>query len=156
MISITAITGGDKTVEIRALADPRKNADEADVKVAPVKITLKDAPAGEDPADPGALAFDTDVDIGATTFKFVVGEEKSIDLPDVKGGADGAKTYATSALPAGLSFDADALTISGVPTAVGETTVIYTVLDSVGTPVATTVMLEVLAAPPPRLRSKSV
>ena len=114
-------------------------------------ITLKAAPAGEDPVDPAALAFDTDVDLGATVFSYVVGEAiDALELPDVKGGADGDKTYVTSALPIGLEFDAATQAISGTPTAVTEeTNVVYTVIDSVRAFVVMTVKIEVLAAPPP-------
>ena len=150
-ISVTAITGGNKKVFVKALADPRKNDDDDPVTVTGVAITLKDAPAGEAAADPGALAFDTDVDLGATVFSYVVGKAiDALELPDVKGGADGDKTYATSALPAGLEFDADTQMISGTPAAVTEeTNVIYTVIDSVSASVAMVIKIEVLAAPPP-------
>ena len=113
-IEIEALKGGDKTVVVTQLESPTKNADGVAVNATAVKVTLKDVPAGEEPADPGALAFDTDIDIGATLFEFVAGMEREepVQLPDVKGGAEGDRTYSTSALPAGLKFDAEKLTIS--------------------------------------------
>ena len=131
---------------------PANNEDEEPITVIGVKIKLiADPDAEDDDAAPGALAFDTDDDIGATIFEFIVGEERAepVQLPDVKGGAEGDRTYSTSALPAGLEFDEDELTISGVPTAVTEeTTVTYTVIDSDGASVATTLKLKVDEAPP--------
>ena len=63
--------------------------------MADAAITLKDAPA-EKRADPGALAFDTDV-LAGTAFSYVVGDAiDALELPDVKGGGD-LKTYSVSA-----------------------------------------------------------
>ena len=151
-ISVTALTGGDKIVFVKHLSVvPANNEDDDPVGITGVAIKLKDAPAGE-VAELGALAFDTDVDIGATPFEFVVGEEREVpvQLPDVKGGAEGDKAYSTTALPAGLEFDEDALTISGTPTAVTEEIIVtYTVIDSAKASVAMTVKLKVNEAPDP-------
>ena len=149
-ISITALKGGDVVVVVKELERP-KNENDAPVNVKEVVITLKDAPAGEEAADPGALAFDTDTDLGATVFSYVVGKAiDALELPDVKGGTDDDKTYSISALPAGLSFDAATQTISGTPTAATEvTTVTYTVLDTDKKAVALEVKIEVDAAPAP-------
>ena len=148
-IEIDALKGGDKKIFLEALEDPVEG-----VAVKEVLITLKDAPEGEDPADPGELAFAAD--IKDSVYDFVVGEEKEQPLPDVTGGAEGDKTYATSALPAGLSFDVEELEISGAPTAAGETTVIYTVIDSEGASVAVPFTIEVAAEPPPTVDVESV
>ena len=150
-ISIKALKGGDKKVVVMQLDSPRKNDDGVKVNAKAVAITLKDAPAGEGTEDPGALAFDTDKDLGATPFSYTA--EKAIDpleLPDVKGGTKDAKTYSISSLPAGLSFDAATQTISGTPTAATEeTTVAYTVIDTDGAAVAMLIKIKIDAAPAP-------
>ena len=145
-IDITAIKGGDKTIVVRALKDEelRKNEIDDPVKVIDVVITLKDAETGEE-TDSGVLVFEAD--IKDSIYEFVVGEEKEVPLVDVTGGAEGDKTYSTSALPDGLVFDEETLTIEGTPTAAGETTVFYTVIDSEGASVATTVKIQVDEAP---------
>ena len=99
MIEIEAIKGGDKTVVVKELKSPVKNSDNKDVGVAPVTITLKDAPKDETAEDPGALAFEADIG-AATLFEFVAGMERKepVQLPDVKGGAEGDKTYSISGL----------------------------------------------------------
>ena len=61
----------------------------------------------------------------------VVGKAFEEELPEAVGG-EGDRTYAVANLPAGLVFDEDTRTISGTPTAIGEATVTYTVLDSEG------------------------
>ena len=152
-ITIEALEGGDKKVVVTELSvDPAKNEDGKDINVVGAAITLKDPAEGDEPDDPGALAFeDSDVDLGATLWTYTVSEEiDPLELPDVMGGTDDDKTYATSALPAGLSFEAATQTISGTPTAATEeTSVIYTVLDSDGASVAMTVKIEVTAAAEP-------
>ena len=152
-ISIKALKGGDKKVVVMQLDSPRKNDNGDKVNAKAVAITLKDAPAGEGTEDPGALAFDTDKDLGATPFSYTA--EKAIDpleLPDVKGGTEDAKTYSISSLPAGLSFDAATQTISGTPTAATEeTTVAYTVIDTDGAAVAMLIKIKIDAAPAPMI-----
>ena len=58
-------------------------------------------------------------------------------------------------MPAGLSFDADELTISGTPTTLGKETVVYTVIDG-DESIATTVTIEILEALPPTVAVESV
>ena len=161
MIEITPLVHAEtagKIVIVKALKSPRDNADGEAVTVDSVAITLKALPAGEEAAEPGALAFDTDTDLGATVFSYVVGKAiDALELPDVKGGTDDDKSYSVSALPAGLSFDAATQTISGTPTAATEETpVTYTVLDTDKAAVAVVVKIEVKAAPAPTTSVASV
>ena len=158
-ISITALKGGDAKLFVTQLASPTKNEDGVAVNAKAVAITLKDAPAGTEPADPGALAFeDSDVDLGATVWTYVAGKAiDPLELPAAMGGTDDDKSYSVSALPAGLLFDAATQTISGTPTAVTEvTTITYTVLDTDGAAVALPIKIEVDAAPAPTTMVASV
>ena len=158
-ISITALKGGDVKVVLTQLESPLKNEDGEPVNAVAVGITLKDAPAGTEPAEPGALAFeDSEVDLGATVFTYTVGKAiKPLELPGAMGGTDDDKSYSVSGLPAGLSFDAATQTISGTPTAATEVdTVTYTVLDTDKKAVALEVKIEVDAAPAPTVAVKSV
>ena len=99
------------------------------------------------PEDPGALKFG--VDLASTVYDGMVGTAiEVIALPEAEGG-EGDRTYSVSNnLPAGLSFDADDLTISGTPTEIGKEEVVYTVLDSEGS-AATKLTIEIVAAAPP-------
>ena len=158
-ISITALKGGDVKVVLTQLESPLKNEDGEPVNAVAVGITLKDAPAGEEAAEPGALAFeDSEVDLGATVWTYTVGKAiDPLELPGAMGGTDDDKTYSVSALPAGLSFDAATQTISGTPTAATEvTTVTYTVLDTDKKAVALIIKIEVDAAPAPTTSVASV
>ena len=151
-VIISALKGGDKTVVLTQLESPGGNEDGEAVNAVAVKVTLKDAPEGEEAADPGALAFeDSEVDLGATLWSYTVGKEiDPLELPDVMGGTEDDKTYSISALPAGLSFDAATQTISGTPTAVTkQTSVAYTVIDTDDSAVAMIIKIEVEAAPAP-------
>ena len=159
-IEITAETGEDKTVIIDDLKnDNLKNDDDEVVTVGDATITLKDADPAAEPEDPGALSFG-DVDLSATVFtataSMMLEEGDKIELPDATGGADGDRTYSVANLPAGLTFDAETQTISGTPTTVGKSTVVYTVIDSEGASVAQTFTIEVVAAPPPMSAVESV
>ena len=120
----------------------------------PVAVVLKDADAAEEEEDPGALKFG--VDLSSTVYDGMVGTAiEVIELPEAEGG-EGDRTYSVSNnLPAGLEFDADALEISGTPTAIGETEVVYTVLDSEGS-AATKLTIEIAAAAPPTVSIESV
>ena len=84
----------------------------------------------------------------ASTQRPVVGAPYSVALDAVMGttNASGPETWAVTAgtLPAGLSLDPVAGTISGTPTAVGDSTLTVTVTDSRGLPsVGATVTLSV-------------
>ena len=60
-----------------------------------------------------------------------VGEAVNIQLPTATGGS-GGYTYATTALPEGLTFTPGTRRITGEPTELGAKSVTYTVTDSVG------------------------
>ena len=156
-VSVTALAGGDKVVEVKALKSPVQNDEGDDVAVVTVNITLKDADADAEAVDPDALAFGGDVDLSVTVFEYSAGEAiDDLELPGATGG-EGDLTYSVSAnLPAGLSFDADTQTISGTPTAVGEATVVYAVVDGAGDSAVMLINIEVGAAPPPTVAVASV
>ncbi len=151
-ISVTALTGGDKKVVVKALKSPVKNDDDDDVTVGTATVTLKDADPAEAPEDPGALRFsalpgDTE-GVKDTAF--------NMELPGAEGG-EGDRTYSVSAnLPAGLSFDESTRVISGSPTTVGKARVVYTVIDTKGNSAATQFSIDVAAAPPPTVAVASV
>ena len=157
-VTVTALAGGDKKVWIGSVKnDPyAKNVNDDDILVSAIAVVLKDADEDEDKEDPGALKFA--VDLSSTVYDGMVGSEiEVIELPEAEGG-EGDRTYIISNnLPAGLSFDADDLTISGTPTAtaVGETEVVYTVLDSEGS-AATKLTIDIVAAAAPTTSVASV
>ena len=155
-VEIEAFKGGDKNVWIGSVKnDPyAKNVDDDDILVSPVKVVLKDADEADEEDDPGALSFD--VDLSSTVYDGSVGTAiDDIELPEATGG-EGDRTYSVSNnLPAGLSFDADDLTVSGTPTVAGETTVVYTVIDAEGS-AATTFTIEIAAEAPPTVSVESL
>ena len=151
-ISVTALTGGDKKVVVKALKSPVKNDDDDDVTVGTATITLKDADPAVEPEDPGALRFSAlpgDAEgVKDTAF--------NMELPGAEGG-EGDRTYSVSAnLPAGLSFDESTRVISGSPTTVGKARVVYTVIDTKGNSAATQFSIDVAAASPPTVAVASV
>lgn len=115
----------------------RKNEEDDPVGVSQVAIVLKDADPADEAEDPGALSFEED--LSSTVFDGMVGTAiDEIELPEAVGSADGDRTYGIANLPAGLVLDEDTQTISGTPTAEGESVVVYTVIDAEGASVATT------------------
>ena len=78
---------------------------------------------------------------------FTVGTSASLTLPIATGGTP-PYTYTTSALPAGLQFDAGTRHLSGTPTTVGITDVIYTVTDAISGSTALSFSIEVIEEPP--------
>ena len=74
---------------------------------------------------------------------FTVGTPTNLTLPIATGGTP-PYTYTTSALPTGLHFDAGTRRLSGTPTTVGITDVIYTVTDAIGTFAELTFSIEVI------------
>ena len=155
-VTVTAYQGGDKNVWIGSVKnDPFiKNIDDDDVLVSPVKVVLKDADPVDEAADPGALSFD--VDLSSTVYDGMVGTAiEAIELPEAVGG-EGDRTYTVSnELPAGLSFDAATRMVSGTPTTVGTTEVVYTVIDAEGS-AATKFTIEITEALPPTASVASV
>ena len=155
-VTVTALAGGDKKVWIGSVKnDPfTTNIDDDPVLVSAVAVVLKNADPSEEAEDPGALKFA--VDLASTVYDGMVGTAiEVIELPEAEGG-EGDRTYSVSNnLPAGLEFDADDLTISGTPTAVGEAEVVYTVLDSEGS-AATKLTIDIVAAAPPTVSVESV
>ena len=155
-ITIEAKAGGDEKVWIGSVKnDPfTTNIDDDPVYVRAVALVLKNADAAAEAEDPGALKFG--VDLASTVYDGMVGTAiEDIALPEATGG-EGDRTYSVSNdLPAGLSFDAATRTISGTPTAVGETEVVYTVLDSEGG-AATKFTIDIVAAAPPTVSVESV
>ena len=155
-ISITPINGGDKTVTVKALSVPEILGDpdsDTDGSVSNITITLKDAdPADEDEdtVDPSVLAFAGGVDLSATVFEYNAGAAiDALELPAASGGMAPYTYSVSNTLPAGLSFNAATLTITGTPTATGTSTVIYSVLDSDGGSIAQSFSIEVSDAPVP-------
>ncbi|MDE2732886.1 MAG: putative Ig domain-containing protein [Gemmatimonadota bacterium] len=153
-ISVTALTGGNKKVVVKALKSPVKNDDDDDVTVGMATITLKDADPTTAPPDPGVLRFGAD--LAATTFDGVIGEAFEQELPEAEGGG-GDRSYSVSAnLPDGLAFDTAKRMIAGSPTTAGMVKVVYTVIDTEGNSAATQFTIEVTAAPPPTVAVASV
>ena len=154
-VEVTATNGGDKRVWLKSLKDEvRKNDDDDPVGVDPVFVTLKDADEEEE-TDPGALSFEAD--FSGNIFEGRVGTAiDDIELPETTGGAEGDKTYGISTLPAGLALDDDTQTISGTPTAEGESKIVYTVIDAAGANVAVTFTIEIAAAAAPTVSVESV
>ena len=155
-VTVTALKGGDKKVWIGSVKnDPyAKNVDDDDILVSPVAVVLKNADAAEEAEDPGALKFG--VDLASTVYPGMVSTEiEVIELPEAEGG-EGDRTYSVSNnLPAGLEFDADELTISGTPTVIGKTEVVYAVIDSEGS-AATKFTIDVAAPSEPTADVESV
>ena len=123
----------DETIRLRLTRSYLNNqvtvqdAEGANVKltVVPVDITLQDT--GKD----GASFFAADAAIDDQTYS--VGTAiADLVLPEA---SDGELTYGTSALPAGLSFDAATRTLLGTPAAAtsGAVTIVYTATDEDGT-----------------------
>ncbi len=123
---------GDETIRLKLTRSYPNNqvtvqdAEGADVKltVIPVDITLQDT--GKD----GASFFAADAAIDDQTYS--VGTAiTDLVLPEA---ADGELTYGTSALPAGLSFDAATRTLAGTPSAAtsGAVTIVYTATEEDG------------------------
>ena len=155
-VTIEALAGGDKKVWIGSVKnDPfTTNIDADPVYVRAIAVVLKNADAAAEVEDPGALKFG--VDLASTVYDGMVGTAiEDIALPEATGG-EGDRTYSVSnSLPAGLSFDAATQTISGTPTAIGKTEVVYTVIDAEGS-AATKFTIDVVAAAPPTVSVESV
>ena len=142
-VLVTPRKGGDKNVWIGVPEnDPfTKNRDGDDVTVSPVKVVLKNADPVDKTAAPGVLSLGP----VSTVYDGKVGTALDIELPEATGGA-GDRLYSVSnTLPAGLSFDATTRIVSGTPTTVGTTEVVYAVIDAEGS-AATKFTIEIAAA----------
>ena len=78
---------------------------------------------------------------------FTVGTPANLTLPIATGGTP-PYTYTTSTLPVGLQFDVGTRRLSGTPTTVGITNVIYTVTDAIDGSTALNFSIEVIEEPP--------
>ena len=96
------------------------------------------------PPPTAPLAFDPNT---ITDQTFTIGAPANLTLPIATGGTP-PYTYTTSALPTGLHFDAGTRRLSGTPTTLGTTDVIYTVTDAIGTFAELTFSIEVIEEPP--------
>ena len=78
---------------------------------------------------------------------FTVGAPANLTLPIATGGTP-PYTYTTSALPDGLRFDAGRRQLTGTPTTLGTTDVIYAVTDASSGSTALNFSIEVIEEPP--------
>ena len=108
-----------------------ENGQEREIRMGRSRILLKDvadAPSVATPTEeaPSSLAFDPPA---STVISGTVGEGLSEVLPTAQSDPEGELTYRVFNLPAELTFDATTRTITGTPTAAGETSIEYYVLD---------------------------
>ena len=78
-------------------------------------------------------------------YTYTVGEAASLTLPIATGGRS-PLTYTLDGLPNGFSFDADSRILSGTPTLVDTSNVIYTVTDSADTTATLGFVIDVITA----------
>ena len=133
-ITVTPMNDGkadnDETITLKSLTDNLKNQDGDKITVGSVAIKLKDAAtttttATTTPATPTGPSFGAD----ALAFEATVGRAFSTVLPEATGGQGTLRYSVSTALPAGLSFDAATRTISGTPTMAGLSSVVYMAFD---------------------------
>ena len=130
------------------------NIDDDPVLVRAIAVVLKDADAAAEAEDPGALKFG--VDLASTVYDGMVGTAiEAIELPEAEAVKVTARIAFRTTCPMAWSLTPTRWTISGTPTAVGETEVVYTVLDSEGS-AATKLTIAVVAAAPPTVSVESV
>ena len=126
-----AETTGDETIIVTVTQTDLKNDDDDLITINTATIKLGDTgekAAPEDPSDTTPVFSEEDALASATAIEGVVGTALEQVLPEATG--DGDLTYSVSSnLPAGLSFDAATRTLSGTPTAAGNTGIVYTVVD---------------------------
>ena len=113
-ISGTPADDGETTITYTVIdANKRTASDDFTITVSPAVLSLGDT----------------------TGFSATVGEQFTQQLPVANGGRS-PYTYTVTQLPAGLTFTSGTHTISGIPTAEGETVVTYTVTDDDNTQVS--------------------
>ena len=83
-------------------------------------------------------------------YTYTVGEATSLTLPIATGGRS-PLTYTLESLPDGFSFDADSRILSGTPTLVDTSNVIYTVTDGAGTTATLGFVIDITANTPPTI-----
>ena len=123
------------------------DADQTDPDSANLTFTITVATADATPADPVAPSFGgAALEDQAYALNAVI---EPLVLPAAEGG-EGALTYTLDpALPAGLAFDADTRTLSGMPTAEASATAYtYTATDAEGNTAVLTFSITVAAAVP--------
>ena len=81
---------------------------------------------------------------------YTVGEDASLTLPIATGGRS-PLTYTLEGLPNGFSFDADSRILSGTPTLVGTSNVIYTVTGSADATATLGFVIDITANTPPTI-----
>ncbi len=81
---------------------------------------------------------------------YTVGEDASLTLPIATGGRS-PLTYTLEGLPNGFSFDADSRILSGTPTLVGTSNVIYTVTGSADATATLEFVIDITANTPPTI-----
>ena len=155
---------GTETIIVKSSTAIKNDADDTLV-ISKATIKLKDtgvkaAPADPDDSTPAFSAEDilaSDTAIEGTAAKAL----EAVVLPEATG--DGDLTYSVSNnLPAGLSFDTATRTISGSPTAAGDTEIVYTVVDGdtgeqmPAESAALTYLIEIAATPPATVAVASV
>ena len=113
-ISGTPTDDGETTITYTVIdANNRTASDNFTITVSPAVLSLGDT----------------------TGFSATFGEQFTQQLPAANGGRS-PYTYTVTQLPAGLTFTSGTHTISGIPTAEGETVVTYTVTDDDNTQVS--------------------
>ncbi len=128
-VTITPIDDGkeeaDETIILRVASNPENEYGDP-IAVGTATVTLKDT--GEHVEEPPTGDTTPVFAGGAADLSATVGTAITpVVLPAATG--DGTLTYSVSTLPAGLVFNAATRTLSGTPTAAGEQTIIYTVID---------------------------
>ena len=141
-ISITPVDDGEadpadgaETIIVKsttALKDDEEVSRCRSTDITPATINLKDTgvkAAPEDPDDSTPKFTEEDVLASDTAIEGTAAVAlEAVVLPEAEG--DGDLSYSVSNdLPAGLSFDTATRTISGTPTAAGDTKIVYTVVD---------------------------
>ncbi len=138
-ITVTPVNDGtddnDEMITLKSLTDNLKNQDGDKITVGSVEIELKDAATTTTtttttttPATSTGPTFGAD----ALAFEATVGRAFSTVLPEATGGQGTLRYNVSTALPAGLSFDAATRTISGTPTMAGLSSVLYVAIDGAG------------------------
>ena len=134
-ITVTPVNDGtddnDETITLKSQTDNLKNQDGDKITVGSVAIKLKDPATTTTTTTTTTPATSTGPTFGADALAFeaTVGRAFSEVLPEATGGQGTLMYSVSTALPAGLSFDAATRTISGTPTMAGLSSVVYMTFD---------------------------